>query len=333
LLSAEDLPTLLHRLTEGMRTSFALQQTRLALLDPFDVLAELLGDLRCHPTEVPGLKLIRQPGALPTRFLHGGEPELGPWSRDRHDWLFDGRFGSVAVLPLRRSDGLVGFLGLGSTEPQRFTDAHATDFLRRLGAIAAVCLENAVNRERMRLTGLTDPLTGLFNRRYLGQRLREEVARAARYGQPLACLFVDADHFKQINDRYGHTAGDLALVRLGEFLREQLRASDIATRYGGEEFAIVLPATEPASARQLAERICSGIRQEPIAIGAGEEIRLTVSIGVASLPKGVALDLDAGAQQLLDAADGAVYRAKGAGRDRVVEAIAAGSAPSGGPAH
>jgi diguanylate cyclase (GGDEF)-like protein len=319
LLSAPDLRTLLARLVDDMRVSFTLDETRLVLLDPHRVIAELLAMLGADEAEMMrGLQLVEHPPEIPRRFREATTPCLGPWAAERHGWLFSRPFGSVAVLPLRRTDGLVGFLGLAANAPERFTSEHATDFLGRLAAIAAVCLENAVNRERLRLTGLTDSLTGLFNRRYLDQRLHDEVARAQRYGHPLSCLFVDADHFKRINDRHGHPVGDLVLVRLAGYLRDHLRASDIATRYGGEEFAVLLPATDAAGAALIAERICASIREQPIPTGSGEDICLTVSIGVGSLPPGHGQGVEQGARRLLETADAAVYNAKRQGRDRVV---------------
>jgi diguanylate cyclase (GGDEF)-like protein len=326
LLTADGLAQLLVRLTVGMQASFRLRQVQLALVDPYGVIRDLLASLGMIPEDVPGLRLIENLGALPRAFRDATQPRLEPWQQPQHGWLFDPGLGSVAVLPLRRSDGLVGFLGLGSTDPKRFIADYATDFLSRLATIAAVCLENAVNRERLRLTGLTDALTGLFNRRYLNQRLHEEVARALRHREPLACLFVDADHFKRINDIHGHAAGDRVLADLGRFLRQHLRSSDTATRYGGEEFALVLPQTDHANARQLAERIRAGVAARPIQLEDGEVIRVTVSIGVASLPENPSTNIETAAAALLEDADAAVYAAKRAGRDRV---MAASELPSG----
>lgn len=319
LLTADGLAELLHRLTGSMRLSFDLQEVRLLLLDPFGVLSELLGNLQLTFDMFEGLSLVGDVSEIPARVRAACEPTLDVWSRQQHGWVLPQVAGSVALLPLRRAEGLVGFLYLASQDSERFTPDHATDFLDRFSTICAVCLENAVNRERLRLTGLTDPLTGLFNRRHLDRRLAEEAARALRHDQPLACLFVDADHFKRINDHYGHAAGDHALIQLGRYLRSHLRISDIATRYGGEEFVILLPATSLASAKHLAERICAGVRDNPVSIGVDGKLRLTVSIGVSSLPADFTGEAQDAAARLLQAADTAVYAAKLQGRDRVVE--------------
>ena len=194
-----------------------------------------------------------------------------------------------------------------------------------LAGVAAVCLENAVNRERLRVAGITDALTGLYNRRHLQHRLEQEVTRARRYRQPLSCLFVDADHFKRINDTHGHAAGDQVLAALAQKLRARLRSSDLAARYGGEEFALLLPQTGIRAAHRLARDICTAVAAAPIVLDDGESVAVTVSVGVAAVSgngHGSPRDLSQG---LLQAADEAVYRAKAAGRNRVI--CAAPTAP------
>jgi diguanylate cyclase (GGDEF)-like protein len=212
----------------------------------------------------------------------------------------------------------VGSLNLGSRDSERFTRQHATDFLARLGKIAGICLENTVNRERLLISGLTDPLTELHNRRYLDRRLNEELSRASRYHQPLSCLFIDADHFKRINDNHGHQAGDSVLKELANRIRSQLRASDVATRYGGEEFALLLPQTHLNEALLLAERIRQEVAQTPIYLDNGLQLSLTVSIGVSeTLPMlGKSRHREVG-ENLLASADQALYQAKANGRNRI----------------
>jgi two-component system, cell cycle response regulator len=120
----------------------------------------------------------------------------------------------------------------------------ATNFIEWLAAVASVCLENVANNERLKHIGLTDALTGVHNRRYFDQRLREEVDRALRKGQPLSCLLVDVDHFKHVNDKHGHLIGDAVLREVAEQIKDQLRLSDAMARYGGEEFAVLLVQTD-----------------------------------------------------------------------------------------
>lgn len=318
LLEATDLGELLQRLTGELGETFEVAAVRLVLADPEHRLADLLGDLGLNPRHFPELRLCDDADGACGPLADQSEPWLGPWQRHRHGRLLpQSGIRSLAYLPLNRGSEVHGALVLGSTDPKRFTEAHATDFLNRFAVVAALCLENGINRERLRLSGLTDALTGLYNRRYLEMRLFAEVARARRHEQPLSCLFLDADHFKQINDRHGHAAGDAALASLASTVRRQLRAGDLATRYGGEEIAVVLPHTALRDAALLAERIRQRIAAVPIRMPDGQALALTVSIGVAELARDPNQSEEALAARLLEQADQALYRAKEAGRDRV----------------
>jgi len=318
LLSAQDLPDLIERLTVGLRTSFSLEAVNLVLIDPYGVLSELLGVLGVDPSRIPHLNLEKDIRTACAKFPDTHRPWLGTWQQGRHCEVFPRDIvRSAALLPLRQPDGLAGFLSLGSGDPKRFSAEQGSEFLQRLAHVAAVCLENAVNRERLRLTGLTDGLTGLYNRRHLEKRLLEETTRACRHKHPLSCLFIDADHFKQINDKYGHSAGDQVLVALAKRIREQLRGSDVPTRYGGEEIAVLLPQTDAVNAKLLAERIRRHIDEHPIPLPDGREINVTVSVGVAQLESRCEMAAPDLSQRLLDTADRQVYRAKEAGRNCV----------------
>ena len=320
LLGAGELTELLDRLTTGMRQSFDVDAISLLLLDPFHVIHDLLDGSPDAQGGMPrDVELCTDVAATQARFANLHAPWLGPWDEHRHRPLFNRHLGgSVALLPLRQAAGLTGFLCLGSRDPERFQTTQATDFMAHLAGVAAVCLENAVNRERLRVAGITDPLTGLYNRRHLQPRLEQEVTRSRRYRQPLSCLFVDADHFKSINDTHGHATGDQVLSALAGKLRTRLRTTDLAARYGGEEFALLLPQTGIRAAHRLAREICAAVAATPIALEDGESVALTVSVGVAALSgnsTGSTHDLG---QRLLQAADEAVYLAKQAGRNRAI---------------
>lgn len=258
--------------------------------------------------------------------VHGGyppsRPQLGPMEPDLQKQLFravSAPLRSVALMPLRLRGELVGCLNQASFDPEHFSPVVATDLLEHLAAVTALCVDNAVNRARLRRDGLTDALTGVANRRFFDRRLQEEVSLWRRHGAKLSCLFVDIDHFKQINDQCGHAVGDQMLQAVAQQLSLGLRSSDVLARYGGEEFALLLPATDGRRAGEIAERLRSaieGIDAKPLSDGTS---RLTVSIGVACLEEGQRQSLrEPPGPWLLQRADQALYRAKAQGRNRVV---------------
>ena len=226
---------------------------------------------------------------------------------------------SVARLPLLAQRRCLGILQLGSADPERYTRAHAADFLHHLASVASLCLQNAINRERLVVDGHTDALTRWFNRRYLNLRLPREVARAVRYKEPLSGLLLDVDHFKSINDRYGHPVGDLVLRDLADRIRAELRSSDLAIRYGGEEFLVLLVCTAESDALRVAERIRRRVETAPFHITEDRSLHVTVSGGLAELsPDDAANDPAESGAAILHRADTALYRAKAGGRNRVV---------------
>jgi two-component system cell cycle response regulator len=200
--------------------------------------------------------------------------------------------------------------------------------LRTFAGQAGVAMQNVRVHEEAQRLSLTDPLTGLWNYRYLRESLRREVERASRFGRMLTVLMLDLDHFKDVNDRYGHAAGDTVLGEFARRLRLGLREVDVAFRQGGEEFVVLLPETDAYGGAIVAERLGAAIRDIPVPIDARrmdavtgqpvDRIRISVSIGVAVFPEhGVT------AEQVLEAADDALYAAKNAGRDtyRLAEVV------------
>lgn len=158
-----------------------------------------------------------------------------------------------------------------------------------------------------------DGLTGVFNRREFNRRFSTELERSERYGHACCLIMFDIDHFKKLNDTYGHQAGDEALKHFAALLKRQVRPTDLVARYGGEEFGVILPETEIGKATEVAERLRSVIEAEPVLIGLEQTLHITSSIGVAAFPQD-AQDTSA----LLEAADQALYAAKRSGRNRVV---------------
>jgi two-component system, cell cycle response regulator len=320
LLRADSLAQLLHAMVDGLRESYILDAVSVVLLDPQHEVRHLLVAGGDRPEEFKQIFFVDSLVGLAPQLAVLHKPWLGPFVGADHHLLFPGipNLKSVALLPLPRKDRATGALCFGSRDPTRFTRHHGTDFLAHLGAVGAVCIENAVNRARLLRAGITDFLTGWHNRRYLQQRLKEELARAQRRGASISCLMIDIDKFKSINDGYGHLAGDAALKEIAHRVEGQIRSMDTAARFGGDELAILLPEATAAEAATLAERIREAIAAVPFALNSQITRALTVSVGVAAVAPGRhETDLKAVADRLVADADAALYRAKALGRNRV----------------
>jgi len=323
LLSSSGLVDLLRHLLVGHRQVFGLDSVTLTLIDTEYEIQRLLADLGCVEC-FEEVRFVDSGTELAAFFAAAQLPKLGAFRDEFHQKLFHvgPQPASVAVLPLLRQRHLIGSLNLGSLEEGRFIAGSATDFLERLAAIVAIALENAINHERLKHIGLTDALTGVHNRRYFDRRLIEEVERVQRNRQPLSCLFLDVDHFKRVNDTYGHQVGDRVLQEVAGRIKAQLRLSDALGRYGGEEFAALLVQTDSEHALDIAERIRASIGGEPFRLGGDHHLEVTISVGMATLSPGEEEVLTAtSAEQLVAKADAAVYRAKQAGRNRVEQAV------------
>lgn len=318
LIGITSLPELLSHLLYRLPAAFTLDSISLLLVDADYEVARLLAHEPLPALQVPELMIAADDAMVRTIFQGSPLPHLSAYRAALHGRLFHDAIApqSVALLPLVRGGKVVGSLHFGSHDAQRFNSGSATDFLQHLSVIAAVCLENCINHARLRQLGLTDALTGVSNRRYFEQRLGEACATAQRHRRPLTALFVDVDHFKQINDNWGHPAGDVVLRDIARLIAGQLRHSDVLCRYGGEEFVILLPDTASGMAREIAERIRLAVAAHAFAIPCG----VTISAGVAALEQFDEALAAESAQQLLGAADGALYRAKQQGRNQVVVA-------------
>ena len=201
-------------------------------------------------------------------------------------------------------------------------DAGAVDYIVKpfehdeLTARVRAALRTKTVRDTLANEAATDALTGLLNRGQLRPSIAGLVAAARRYGRPLACLMADLDHFKAVNDAYGHPTGDRVLREVAARLQAGMRASDVLVRYGGEEFVALLPETDARGARTVAEKLRLRIAGSPVAVrpevGAPQEVEVRVSVGVACWSERMH-----DGSELIEAADEALYRAKAAGRNRV----------------
>lgn len=321
LLQAESLDSLVYALIDGLRVSYGVEYVSLVLCDPDHDIRHLLLANGTPAEDFDSLLMVEAMTGLAPQYIALRQPWLGAFSRCDHQLICPGATGmkSIAMIPLTHRLKLLGSINLCSTDVQRFTRAHATDFLAHLGVIASFCVENAVNRARLLRSGFTDVLTGWHNRRYLTVRLSEELARACRDGARLVCLMLDIDHFKLVNDNWGHSAGDAVLQEIAQRIESQVRASDVAARYGGEEFVVLLPGTDVASAMLLAERIRRAVSATPIELPNGEETTITASIGISEVqPAPETDDLKTVGDSLIARADVALYAAKSSGRDRII---------------
>lgn len=320
LLQAEDLDALLKVLVSGLRSSYELEYVSLVICDPDYDIRHLLLANGTPADSFPHLLMVESLTGLAPQYVALYKPWLGPFAACDHSMICPGAraVNSIAMIPLTHRGKLIGSINLCSSDAERFASYLASDFLAHLGVIASYCVENSINRARLLRSGFTDVLTGWHNRRYLSVRLVEELARARRDQSSLVCLMLDVDHFKRVNDTWGHAAGDAVLQELAHRIESQVRASDVAARFGGEEFVVLLPNTDVSSAELLAERIRNSISAAPIALPCEEMVTVTVSIGISEVyPKPSDDDLKTVGDSLIARADVALYAAKSAGRDRV----------------
>jgi len=218
---------------------------------------------------------------------------------------------SKIVLPLRKGDKIFGVLDIHSDKMDIFV-YNDVMLLQTLADQAAVSIENANLYSKVEYLATNDALSGLYNRRYLFELSHIEVERSSRYGCPLTAVILDIDHFKKVNDTYGHNVGDQVIQGLGAIIRKSLRNVDITGRYGGEEFVFLLPETELPQAEQVANRLREMIASTVFDTSHGP-IHITTSMGAAKLE---IENPDLG--YLLDCADKAMYRAKETGRNKVI---------------
>jgi diguanylate cyclase (GGDEF)-like protein len=215
---------------------------------------------------------------------------------------------TAAYVPLISKNSAVGVMRIEDpVEKPQFTENDAHLFMS-VGALTAIAINNA----QLYAMAVTDGLTKLYVRRYFDLRMAEEFDQSRRYRRCFSLMMFDIDHFKKFNDTHGHQTGDLVLVQFAQLLRANTRRSDICCRYGGEEMAVVMPETRLSAAAMLAEKLCERIRSHEFSGSGGQKLSVTTSIGVSTYHEKLE-----SADDLVGAADEALYRAKHEGRDRV----------------
>jgi len=238
-------------------------------------------------------------------ILRVDDSALDPRFQDRRERGFD--VGSVLSVPVGVGAEPRAVLSMSSARSCAFSESDEA-VARLLASAAALALRTSELRE----LAVTDLHTGAYNRRCLLPRLREEMQRGLRTGEHVSVVLFDLDHFKRVNDRWGHAVGDAVLRAVADCVREQVRAMDVLVRRGGEEFVLLLPRTDIAEARDVAERVRSYLARDPLAVRTGVTVRQTISMGVATW------DGTETAEALEERADLAMYEAKRMGRNRVV---------------
>ncbi len=239
-----------------------------------------------------------------------GEGKIPSWAKGPLNRSITQTHESLLV-PVVAEDNIVALMRMERSSKPSFS----TDELRFLEAVAnqtALALEKAKLIAFLENLSITDELTGIANRRHFEWRLAEEVERARRYQYPLSALMLDLDHFKRVNDTYGHQIGDIVLQQIAQRLKRVLRRTDFLARYGGEEFVVLAPQTPADRALILAERLRQVIAESPISVSPDLQLRITISIGVAVFPEHAQ-----NGNELVRAADEALYKAKQTGRNRV----------------
>jgi len=318
LLSAATLQDVFNTITDCLVDRFSsITDVSICWLDADYELSRLLNKLDpVAARRFIGLSAGRNPEWLPRE-----RPWLGRLDNAMRDRLFQNArrpVNSAAIVPLRLRGEWVGTLNQGSADPNHYSPEMATDLLEHLALVFALCVENSLNRIRLQHDGLTDPLTGVANRRLFARRLNEEVSVWRRKGGHLTCLIADIDHFKDINDRHGHPFGDEVLKKVAAVLSSGLRTSDVLARQGGEEFALLLPGTNPERGVEIADRLRQEVARLALMASGTAEVAVTVSIGVAALGPGQVDRVEDPAAWIIQQADDQLYLAKAQGRNRVV---------------
>jgi len=291
---------------------FPTSRGALALLNGRRDLAEIAGSW--HQCQVP--ETVFEPNRC--WALRTGHPHLvvagDPTAPCAHA---AGVKNTYLCIPILAQGEALGILHFQATDDAPTLADSELSFKTTFAGQVGLSVANIRLREALRTQSIKDPLTGLYNRRYLEEMLDREIRRAVRAEQALGLLMLDLDHFKKFNDTYGHDAGDTVLRESGTFLAKSIRAEDIVCRFGGEEFVIILPTANLGAACARAERIRSKLRELTV-LHQGQSLGMvTVSVGVAALP-----EHGTSPKELLEAADAALYRAKREGRDRVAAAEA-----------
>ncbi|MFK5894944.1 MAG: GGDEF domain-containing protein [Pseudomonadota bacterium] len=332
LMEADTLAEVLDILLFDYPTLFKVNFSTLLLTDSELNIKSLLPKNQIKQNYLNKVSLLHLPIEIESINAFSKSIYLGNYHHNKHHHLVNittentATIKSIAILPLVRHEQIIGIFCCVSEQINRFEPCYGSDFMKHLSCTISVCIENVINNEKLKICSLTDPLTNIRNRRFFDQSLVKEVTHLQRANTPLSCLLLDIDHFKQVNDKYGHTAGDEVLIQVVNRIQTTLRSDEIIARYGGEEFVLLLPETDNAYALTVATRIIKEINKKPIAVENNKSLAITISIGLATLFTQVLFKntspsnnttIHRYCKQLVDQADKALYQAKETGRNKV----------------
>lgn len=338
LMEANTIAEVLDVLVLDYPSLFNITFSTLLLTDSDLIIKSLLPEATIQKDYLNKISLLHFPSEIEKIKPFARHIYLGEYFSNKHHCLisFAGEnetlIQSIAILPLIRHKQLIGIFCCASEEKNRFEACYGSDFMKHMSYTVSVCIENVINYGKLKLSSLTDPLTKIRNRRFFDQFLHEEISHLKRTKTPLSCLLLDIDHFKQVNDNYGHTAGDKVLIQVVNRIKTTLRSHEIIARYGGEEFVLLLPETENSYALNVAIRIIHELNKKPIPIDNNTSLAITISIGLATLftdsilKKTLTADtlvsktnknINYYSEFLVKQADKALYQAKETGRNKV----------------
>ncbi|MBF0264663.1 MAG: GGDEF domain-containing protein [Gammaproteobacteria bacterium] len=321
LLEADSFEKLLNILFLDYPSLFKVDFTSLILSDTKLKFSHFLTSV-IKQNDFNRVQLLSLPGEVEKLERYGHKICFGEYEAEKHDWLnnipTEQTISSIGVLPLIRYNQLIGIFCCFSSQPNRFDSSSGNIFLERLGKIISICFESVLNREELTLITYTDPLTQTRNRRYFDQLLSHEVKRSNRSLSSLSCVLIDIDHFKLVNDNYGHQIGDEVLIQVVKRINGVLRTHEILARFGGEEFVILLVQTANKAAILAAQRIIDIIHNSPFELSDGQVLKVTISAGVSTFTsRNDKRDCKLVQEKLIEGADKALYVAKDSGRNQV----------------
>jgi diguanylate cyclase (GGDEF)-like protein len=283
ILSIDNVKDLFEKLLLSIEKKFGIPYLWISLVDENEV-SQLIEALESSELLKQRFNLVERSVFLD--LLHDKEnpvlvnENLRPFYRllpENHTYFFK----SLAIAPLVLDGEVIGSVNLGDYSGFRFQPNMDTFFLSQLAVKISICLSNVIARERFRHLATRDPLTSLFNRREMEKTLEREISRTQRYGTPFAVLFVDCDDFKMVNDTYGHNCGESLLKYVADQIMGIIRRDDVAFRFSGDEFVIMLPHQTSTEALGVSDRLSAFFRENPMKFGE-TSIPVTISCGSAS---------------------------------------------------